>query len=84
MPLPADGAYSILLTSMTKVNTPPGPEAPVLAIRTEDEFRRALARVRELEAAHADTSEALERSALERAIAAFMEQRRVSGTDMFD
>ncbi|WP_131854782.1 hypothetical protein [Bosea sp. BK604] len=57
------------------------PEDPAVDMKTDDEFRQALQRVRELEDAEVGTSHDVERAALERAIAAFMDRRRGSGTD---
>lgn len=58
-----------------KLNAHFAAEAPAVQICTDHEFRAALARVRELEAARIGTAEGLERSALEFAMAAYLTKR---------
>lgn len=57
------------------------PETPSGDIRSDDEFRAALARVRELERKRNGSSAGLELAALEHAIAKYMERGGVSRRD---
>lgn len=57
------------------VSRPEPPEAPVIQILSDAEYRTALVRIRDLESATSGSAEELERMTFERAIAAYLERK---------